>query len=367
MERKVHISLSNVGKTFRGGVCALRDINLDVYDGEFLSFLGPSGSGKTTCLRLISGLDVPTEGTICFYGKDVSRYTPRERNISMVFQEFAIFPHMNVYDNIAFPLTVAKWENEKKRKFVMEAAELLSLDDKLKRYPAELSGGEKQRVALGRAMVKDPEIYLFDEPLANLDAKLKYKMASEFVSFHKRAKRSLIYVTHDQEEAMTMSDRIAIFNEGSIVQVGTPDEVFNKPRTRFVAEFVGSPDINLFPGTKDMSRSVIKFDQFEISLNDDLMRSLFDKLSGDQVLLGIRPYSLRIDPDGPIEAVVSIVMNRGYETQLSVDVGDQRIEVIVGPNERVTEGDRIRLGFDPERIHFFDPNTPEGLRIEMES
>ena len=315
------IQLNNVRKVF-GETVVIPGADLQINEGEFIVFVGPSGCGKSTLLRLIAGLEDVTSGTISINGRDVTEVAPAERGLAMVFQSYALYPHMSVRDNIAFPLKMAKLPSEQIDRAVQKAAAKLNLTDYLDRKPRQLSGGQRQRVAIGRAIVREPTAFLFDEPLSNLDAALRVNMRVEIMQMHKDMKATMIYVTHDQVEAMTMADRIVVLNHGTIEQVGTPLELYNRPNSRFVAGFIGSPKMNFLEGGT----------------------------------LGIRPeHVLLSDKAGDWQGTVKFAEHLGSDTFLHVDGGHRGILTVRALGEsRFHPGDQVWMSPDKDRIHRFD-------------
>jgi multiple sugar transport system ATP-binding protein len=366
----VDVHLRGVTKRF-GRVVAVDHVDLDVENGEFIVLLGPSGCGKTTTLRLVAGLEKPDEGRILFGGRDVTRLPPRKRNVSMVFQSYAVWPHMRVYDNIAFPLRIRHVPEEEIRRRVRWAAELLQIEDLLDRYPAQLSGGQRQRVAVARAIVVEPDVLLMDEPLSNLDALLRVRMRSELKKLQRRVGVTTIYVTHDQVEAMTMGDRIAVMNHGRIEQVGTPDEVYEHPRNMFVAGFIGSPQMNFIEARvaeKD-GAPVLEAPRGGFTLPAPRGRErLLHRLIGERVYVGVRPEHIGLDqpPAGAeeaaaVEAVVDFVERLGSDTIIHFRVGGETLVVKTTGSRRLGLGEKHRLYLDLGRLHVFRADTVEAI------
>jgi len=345
------VSLKSLTKAY-GSVEVLHGIDLDIADGEFVVLVGPSGCGKSTTLRMIAGLEEVTGGTIEIAGRLVNNLEPKERDIAMVFQNYAIYPHMTVRRNIAFGLRAAKMPKADKEARVDEVAGILGMTDLLERKPNQLSGGQRQRVAIGRAMVRDPAVFLFDEPLSNLDAQLRTQMRLEIKKLHQRVGNTIVFVTHDQVEAMTMADRIVIMKDGHIQQVGTPSEVYHKPANTFVAQFIGAPAMNMLPGVSQdggirlgSGKPVVRPQQ---TVGKD----------GAALLLGIRPDDLHPVSDDPlIEGTISVCEPLGHETLIYV--GTEAGEIIAkadGRNPPIV-GSRVQLGAEPENMHVFSAAT----------
>jgi multiple sugar transport system ATP-binding protein len=353
------VLIRNLSKKF-GEVHVVKDVNLEIRDKEFLVIVGPSGCGKTTTLRMVAGLESITSGQILIGDTVVNELPPMDRDIAMVFQNYALYPHMSVYDNIAFGLKMRRFSHVEISQRVQEVAEILGIGDYLKRKPRQLSGGQRQRVALGRAIVRHPRVFLFDEPLSNLDAKLRVQMRVELKKIHDRVGTTAIYVTHDQVEAMTLGDRVVVMRDGVVQQVGEPLELYNEPTTRFVASFIGSPAMN-FATVK-----VTEADGGLWAINEGIRIMVSAEMSvrlrryvGEQVALGIRPEDLRLassdDPGQPgFDAVVEVVEKLGSQILLDVKVGSAMMVAAVEPTVRARVRDRLRLAVNPERLHFFD-------------
>ncbi len=354
MSERGRVTLRGIRKVF-GKFVALDGIDLDIEPVEFFALLGPSGSGKTTTLRLIAGLDTPDEGTLSVDGVDVTFAPPGERDVAMVFQNYALYPHMTVRDNIAFPLKMAKVDSSSIDALVHEAAARVRIDHLLHRRPGQLSGGQQQRCALARAIVREPKLFLLDEPLSNLDAQLRLETRVELKKLQRNLNVTAIYVTHDQEEAMTLADRMAVFLEGSIKQVGTPSEVFDRPNCVEVAAFIGSPPMNIVPAHLDGSALTIE------GHNVPLSRT-FDRAPGP-ITVGIRPGHLRIDPDG-IPTQLYLSENLGESRLLNLKLGDVLVKMRVAQTEPIVDGETVPIAFDAESLHLFDADT--GLRVEAD-
>jgi multiple sugar transport system ATP-binding protein len=346
---------------------AVKDVNLEIRDKEFVVLVGPSGCGKTTTLRMVAGLESITSGQVLIGDKVVNELSPMDRDIAMVFQNYALYPHMSVYDNMAFGLKMRKFSRDEIAKRVQEAADILGLRDLLRRKPRQLSGGQRQRVALGRAIVRHPQVFLFDEPLSNLDAQLRVQMRVELKKIHDRVETTAVYVTHDQVEAMTLGDRVVVMKDGVVQQVGEPLELYNAPANRFVAGFLGSPAMN-FATVKLSEANGALFasnDGIHIEVPPPIAKRLRDH-ADREVALGIRPEDLRVAapsdrPELSFEAVIEVVEKLGSEILLDAMVGSNAMVAAVEPTVRATRRDRLRLAVNPERLHFFDMTTDAAI------
>lgn len=352
------IVLKNLSKHF-AGVKAVDDVNLEVEDGEFISLVGPSGCGKTTTLRLIAGLEMPTSGEIYFDGKPVSRVSPGKRNVAMVFQSYAIYPHMTVLDNIAFPLEARGVAKKERVKLATEAAEFVQIEQFLDRKPGQLSGGQRQRVALARAIVRQPSAYLMDEPLSNLDAKLRVLMRAELKRLHKRLKVTTVYVTHDQVEAMAMSDRVAVMNDGLLQQVGTPDDLYYCPENQWVAGFIGSPPMNLIECTLSENGGLkcLGTGESTITLDRDLAGQLKGEPAGSKLVLGVRPEHFSVHrerQENSLEAEVYALEPLGEHVIVDLLFGDMMIKAKTAPGFTAEMGSKVYLTFPKEAIYLYD-------------
>ncbi|AOE60749.1 sn-glycerol-3-phosphate ABC transporter ATP-binding protein UgpC [Pseudomonas corrugata] len=361
------LKLHNVNKQL-GGARILRDVSLDIAAGEFVVFVGPSGCGKSTLLRLIAGLDSICGGDLLIDGRRVNDLEPRERGVGMVFQSYALYPHMTVYDNISFGLKLAKTEKTSLRERVLKTAQILQLDKLLQRKPKELSGGQRQRVAMGRAMAREPDILLFDEPLSNLDASLRVQMRNEIARLHARLGSTVIYVTHDQVEAMTLADKIVVLNGGRIEQVGSPRELYERPASRFVAGFLGSPRMNFLaaflhaPGETSLVESFVLG---KVSLPFDSSGLAADT----QLSLGIRPEHMTLEAaPGSAGVVVTGVEYLGSETYVHVDTGqDEPLICRCEVNAGWQVGDRVTLRLETDNLHLFDTDGVALKRHALET
>jgi ABC-type sugar transport system ATPase subunit len=336
------VDFQSVSKRFAVGVAAVDSLDLAIEDGELMVLVGPSGCGKSTALRMVAGLEQPTEGTILIGGADMAGRSPASRDVAMVFQSYALYPHMTVRKNLAFPLQRRHMPRADVARRVKEVGEMLELTDLLERKPAQLSGGQRQRVAMGRALIREPVVFLLDEPLSNLDAKLRAELRAGLKLLHGRLRTTMIYVTHDQVEAMTLGDRIAVMDGGRLQQLGTPDEVYRTPRNVFVARFVGSPAMNLVPGPM-VGR-------------------------GPDVIVGVRPEVLRLADAGSnglrLDLVAQIVEPLGSDVFVHGTAGGETVVARLPGNVRLTPGERVPLTVDPSEVHLFNRET--GERIEDE-
>ncbi len=350
-----HLILSGVSKSF-GSAEVIKPTDLEIVDGEFTVFVGPSGCGKSTMLRMIAGLEEITSGTIEIDGKVVNNLAPVKRGISMVFQSYALYPHMSVYENIAFPLRVAREKQPEVDRLVNRAAEVLKLTDRLKHRPGELSGGQRQRVAIGRAIVREPSVFLFDEPLSNLDAALRAEMRVELSRLHSKLGNTMIYVTHDQIEAMTMADKIVVLREGRIEQVGSPLELYHKPNNRFVAGFIGNPNMNFLPVTcKSTDPEGVRV-TFADGSEAVVAVDCGDARPGDKLELGIRPDALRIGGDDAagLKLVPEVVERLGNQTVIYAIAPDGTPLCVVGDGfAEVRPGQQVAASFAPADAHLF--------------
>jgi len=388
------IKISSVGKIYPNGTRALEDVNIEINDGEFVVLVGPSGCGKTTLLRMVAGLEDITEGEIFIGDKIVNEVAPKDRDIAMVFQNYALYPHMSVYDNMAFSLKLRKLPKEEIDKKVKDAARTLEISELLERKPKALSGGQRQRVAMGRAIVRSPEAFLMDEPLSNLDAKLRVQMRAELGQLHTQLETTTLYVTHDQVEAMTMGDRVAVIRKGELQQIDTPREIYLYPKNIFVAGFIGSPSMNFVYADVKVSgdKTMLTFAGEEITCVGESLDKL-KKVDGKQIVLGIRPEAFedsiyakdseytesisitvtlleQLGSDSYIhfykdlkpvqtEAIEEILADEGEDISV---LGDQtKFIARINPNSTVKEGEEIKLSIDPSKLHFFDPESGKAL------
>ena len=387
------INITNVGKIYPNGTRALEDVSIEVNDGEFVVLVGPSGCGKTTLLRMVAGLEDITEGEISIADKIVNEVAPKDRDIAMVFQNYALYPHMSVYDNMAFSLKLRKFSKDEIDKKVKDAAKTLEIDELLDRKPKALSGGQRQRVAMGRAIVRSPQAFLMDEPLSNLDAKLRVQMRAELGQLHTQLQTTTLYVTHDQVEAMTMGDRVAVIRKGVLQQIDTPREIYLYPKNIFVAGFIGSPSMNFVYATVKISSkgASLTFGEDQIFVKDP-PESLKD-YEGKEIVLGVRPeafedsvYANKKEFSEEINIHVSLLEQLGSDTYIHFykDINPVQTEAIeeiladegedisvlgtqtkfiarINPNATIEEGKDITLSINPSKLHFFNPET--GLSI----
>ena len=368
------VSLKGVKKIYDNKVTAVHDFNLDIADKEFIVLVGPSGCGKSTTLRMIAGLEDISEGELTIGGKRMNDVEPKDRDIAMVFQSYALYPHMTVYENMAFALKLRKMPADEIDKKVREAAAILDITQYLDRKPKALSGGQRQRVAIGRAIVRDPQVFLMDEPLSNLDAKLRNQMRAEIIKLRQRINTTFVYVTHDQTEAMTLGDRIVIMKDGFIQQIGTPQEVFDQPANLFVAGFIGTPQMNFFDGqlAKQDGKYQVTVGEAVMTLGDTAQKLLADKDVGDrQVVVGVRPEHISFAAEAgghTIASKVDVSEMMGSEVYLHVNAVGKDVVMRIPTTDLPAEhragipyGTEINFTFRPELIHLFDPETEKNL------
>jgi len=363
------VTFKNVFKRY-GDVTAVNDLNVEVGDKEFLVLVGPSGCGKTTALRCLAGLEEITEGEILIGDRVVNDVAPKDRDIAMVFQSYALYPHLSVYDNMAFGLKLRKVPKDEIKRRVNEAADILGIQDFLDRKPRQLSGGQRQRVAVGRAIVREPKVFLFDEPLSNLDAKLRVAMRAEISKLHQRLQTTFIYVTHDQIEAMTMATRIAVINKGILQQLDTPQNLYDKPNNLFVAGFIGSPAMNFFSGKlrRDGSKLVVDTGDFVVSIPEKLAKP-YETHAGKDIIFGIRPENIHdagfIPPSIEAQTVpvkVDVTELMGNEIFLYLVSGKNTFVSRVDPRSKLRVGEQATVAFYMDSVHIFDATTEEAIR-----
>ncbi|MFZ2782432.1 MAG: sn-glycerol-3-phosphate ABC transporter ATP-binding protein UgpC [Rectinemataceae bacterium] len=360
------VELKKVGKVYEGNVRAVEDTNITIHDKEFVVFVGPSGCGKSTTLRMIAGLEDITEGEIFIDGKLVNDVPPKDRDIAMVFQNYALYPHMTVYDNMAFGLKIRKIPKDQIEKRVREAARILDIEKLLERRPKALSGGQRQRVAVGRAIVRNPKVFLFDEPLSNLDAKLRVQMRAELIELHDRLQATMIYVTHDQVEAMTMGDKIVVMKDGKVQQIGSPLYMYNNPINKFVAGFIGSPPMNFLTVKVVEQGGQILIDEGSFKLSPDANHvELLKPYVGKEVSFGIRPEDLDVANQlleiGVIKATVTVVEPLGAEIHLQATTPTQGMVARIDPHHLYKHGDQIVFEPVMAKARYFDRETEKSI------
>ena len=388
------IDIKSAGKIYPNGTRALEDVNITINNGEFVVLVGPSGCGKTTLLRMVAGLEDITEGEISIGDKTVNDVAPKDRDIAMVFQNYALYPHMSVFDNMAFSLKLRKLPKNEINQKVKDAAKTLEISELLERKPKALSGGQRQRVAMGRAIVRNPQAFLMDEPLSNLDAKLRVQMRAELGQLHTQLQTTTLYVTHDQVEAMTMGDRVAVIRKGELQQIDTPREIYLNPRNIFVAGFIGSPSMNFVYAKVDVNKNSIKlnFGNDQIDYKGDKLEEL-KAFENNEIIMGIRPeafedgsYANTTEYSESVKVSVSLLEQLGSDSYIHFykDIKPVQTEAIeeiladegedisvlgdntkfiarINPNSTVVEGEEIELKIDPSKLHFFDPETGDAL------
>ncbi len=360
------VAFENVTKVYSGNVRAIENLNLNIKDKEFIVLVGPSGCGKTTALRMIAGLEEITEGNLYIGERRVNDVAPKDRDIAMVFQSYALYPHMSVYDNMAFGLKLRKVPKSEIDRRVKEAAQMLGIPQLLDRKPKALSGGQRQRVALGRAIVREPAVYLMDEPLSNLDAKLRVQTRTEISKLHQRVQTTTVYVTHDQTEAMTMGDRIAVMREGVLQQLDTPEVLYDRPVNTFVAGFIGSPAMNFFDVRVDSEGESVYLthDAFRVEV-PARMRQDVGRYKGQEVILGIRPENIDVMTDVEDRQAanirVDVVEPLGNEIILYLLAADHPFVARVSPDHRAAPGQQVAVSFDLDKIHVFDKQTEQTI------
>ena len=362
------LKLKDINKIYPNGVQAVFDFNLDIRDKEFIVFVGPSGCGKSTTLRMIAGLEEISSGELYIDDELVNDKAPKDRNIAMVFQSYALYPHMTVYDNMAFGLKLRKMPKDVINEKVQEAAEILGLTPYLKRKPKALSGGQRQRVALGRAIVRNAKVFLMDEPLSNLDAKLRVQMRGELIKLHNKIETTTIYVTHDQIEAMTMASRIVVMKDGYIMQVGAPKEIYDNPNNLFVAGFIGTPPMNFISGIVN-AKQIFKAGDHVLKVPDDKFEIIKQNAMIDkEVVLGIRPEDIHDEevvmeayPDAILDIIVDVAELLGSETNIYTNVNGNNVCASINARSGVRIGDKMKLALDMHKCHFFDPVSEQRL------
>lgn len=371
------LTLEHINKTYPNGFQAVKDFNLDIADGEFVIFVGPSGCGKSTTLRMVAGLEDITGGELKIGGTVMNDVEPKDRDIAMVFQNYALYPHMTVKENMEFPLKIAKLPEEEIDKRVAEAARTLGLENLLDRKPKALSGGQRQRVAMGRAIVRNPKVLLMDEPLSNLDAKLRGQMRVEISKLHEKLKATTIYVTHDQTEAMTLGDRIVVMSDGEVQQIDSPQNLYDSPANRFVAGFIGAPQMNFMDAviTEKGGKIYLTVNGDDILLSDKKAKKLRQKgyTAGTEVILGIRPEDISDSPEdlekfsqSKTSGKVDVYEMLGSTANLYVDCNGNQITAVVAPDTKARIGDVVNLAFDNDKIQIFDKNTDKNIMVDLD-
>ena len=359
------VRLKNINKLYTGNVAAVKDVNLEIKDREFAVFVGPSGCGKSTTLRMIAGLETPSKGEIYVGDRLVNNVPPKDRNIAMVFQNYALYPHMDVYNNMAFALRLRNYPKTDIDKRVKDAAQVLGINHLISRRPKEISGGERQRVAVGRAIVRKPYVFLFDEPLSNLDAKMRVQMRTELHKLHLKIQTTMIYVTHDQTEAMTLGDRIAIMKEGEVLQFDTPLSVYDNPVNKFVAGFIGSPSMNFMKGVIVKKDEGLYFDEgnFKVRILEQMYLSL-EKYIDRDIIFGIRPeniydklFASYATADNTLTVLCDVMETMGARNYLYLSTGRHVITAVVDAANKPAIGSMVEVVFDMKKVHFFDPST----------
>jgi multiple sugar transport system ATP-binding protein len=361
------VEMKSLTKIYQGGVKAVDSANITINDREFVVLVGPSGCGKTTTLRMVAGLEEITDGELYIDGKLMNDVAPKDRDIAMVFQNYALYPHMTVYNNMAFGLKIRKFPKQEIDARVKEAAGILDIEELLDRRPKALSGGQRQRVAVGRAIVRHPKVFLFDEPLSNLDAKLRVQMRAEISALHSRLKATMIYVTHDQVEAMTMGDKIVVMRDGVIQQIGAPLELYNQPVNRFVAAFIGSPPMNICRAAvkEDGGAIVVEEGSFSVKITAARQTDELKPYVGKDIYFGVRPEDLLFQEspsaDNSMTVKVDVIEPLGASIHLYVSTGDNTFIAVVPPRFEFEVGDEIHLSPDQTKLHFFDIDTEKAL------
>lgn len=357
-----YLKLNNLTKKYQKKILAVDKLNLDIEKGEFLVLLGPSGCGKTTIMRMIAGLEEVTDGDIMLEGKSIKDLRPKDRGVSMIFQSYAVWPHMTVYDNIAYALKLRKLPKDEIEKKVHKAAEMSNIVDYLKRYPAQLSGGQRQRVAVARAMAVEPKLFLMDEPLSNLDAKLRVAMRTDLKEVHKQLGSTTIFVTHDQSEALSLADRIVVMNMGVVEQIGTPNEIYHDSETMFVANFIGSPPTNFIDvKIQELNGDIYAVNEaFKFFVKEEVKNSL-KKYIGKEVVLGVRPENFVIAKEGLFNIKVSVVEPQGSHTIIVSKLLDKQLKIVSNDKFDINIDDELSIDIGKKYI-FFDKETEKRIR-----
>lgn len=365
------IKFEHVRKVYDNKVEVVKDFSLDIADKEFVILVGPSGCGKSTTLRMIAGLEEITDGKLYIGDRLINDVAPKDRDIAMVFQNYALYPHMSVFKNMAFGLELRKTPKDEIKKRVEWAAQILDIAHLLDRKPKALSGGQRQRVALGRAMVRNPSVFLLDEPLSNLDAKLRVQMRTELIKLHKQLQTTFVYVTHDQVEAMTMGTKIVVMKDGDIMQVDDAKTLYNHPKNLFVAGFIGAPQMNFINAklVKKNSKWYANFDKYEIELDDPRLAKIDDSYNDKEVTLGIRPENIILDKNNSgsnsIEAIIDVIEMIGSESYLYMNFGDSHVTIRINTSDDYSRDQHAFMHFDLSKLHIFDKNTEKNILVEQ--
>jgi len=358
------VEVKKISKFYKGNIPAVKEVNIDIKDKEFCVFVGPSGCGKSTTLRIIAGLEQASSGEIYIGDRLVNNVPPKDRNIAMVFQNYALYPHMNVYANMAFALKLRNYSRSDIDERVKDAAQILGISHLFERKPREISGGERQRVAVGRAIVRKPYVFLFDEPLSNLDAKMRVQMRTEIHKLHLKVQTTMIYVTHDQTEAMTLGDRIAVMKDGEILQFDTPLNVYDNPQNKFVAGFIGSPPMNFMKGRVIKKESKLYFDEgnFKVKILEKMYKKLASYIN-KEVIFGIRPenifdklFASHATPDNTLTVLCDVMETMGAENYLYLSTNTHTMIAVVDAANKPARGSMVEIVFDMKKVHFFDPS-----------
>ncbi len=364
----MEVKIKNLTKRF-GDFIAVNNLNLRIKDGEFVALLGPSGCGKTTTLLILAGIYKTDEGEIIFDEEVVNDIPSKDRNIGMCFQNYALYPYMTIAENIGFPLKLRKINKIEINKKVKEIAKNFQVDSLLDRYPSQISGGQQQRVALARALIKEPKILLLDEPLSNLDSSLRISMRAEIKKLQKDLGITTVFVTHDQTEALSMCDKIAVMNKGILQDFGTPEELYTMPKNLFIAKFIGNPPMNFIDVTylRENGKVTLKEESFQIKLPEDIYRKYIEKQSGEKVTLGIRPENITLTSQGEntIKGEIYVIEPLGRDKLVNVKIGNNKVKIIAPQNYKGNMGDEVFVKFDLKNIHLFDKNDERSLRIEV--
>ena len=360
------VRLTSVNKIYPNGFHAVKGIDLNIGDKEFMVLVGPSGCGKTTTLRMIAGLEEISDGDLHIGDKKVNNVAPKDRNIAMVFQNYALYPHMSVYDNMAFGLKLRKVPKNEIRAKVEKAAKILGIEQLLDRKPKQLSGGQRQRVALGRAIVRDPEVFLMDEPLSNLDAKLRVQMRAELIKLHHDLDSTFVYVTHDQTEAMTMGTRICVMNNGVIQQVDTPKDIYERPANIFVAGFIGAPQMNMMDAVivEEGGNLFVDYQGYRVPLTEDRAEKVRSKgYVGKEVVLGVRPEDILLGEENALSARVEVTELLGHVINIIYNIGGKQFVAVEDGDVKVRIDDEIKVSYNPGKVHLFDKETEESILL----